>query len=115
MARDVAKKVPNEFKLGIYTPQTKRRKNNNKSKPTQPKEKTVTAKGQSGRLLGEVRTVPEIRVEGIGEQKIIISCLSRTLLLSALLSNRFSSSWVILPHPELTWQSSWIEIHTMHG
>jgi hypothetical protein len=43
MARDVAKKVSNKLKQESYTPQTKRRKNNNKSKPTQPKEKTVTA------------------------------------------------------------------------
>jgi hypothetical protein len=42
MARDVAKKVSNKLKLESYSSQTKRRKNN-KSKPTQPKEKTVTA------------------------------------------------------------------------
>jgi hypothetical protein len=41
MARDVAKKVSNKLKQESYAPQTKRRKNN--KKPTQPKEKTVTA------------------------------------------------------------------------
>jgi vancomycin resistance protein YoaR len=41
MARDIAKKVSNKLKQESDTPQTKRRNYN--KKPTQPKEKTVTA------------------------------------------------------------------------
>jgi hypothetical protein len=54
MARDVAKKVSNKLKQESYTPQTKRRKNN-KSKPTQPKEKTVTASGVRKLVANELR------------------------------------------------------------
>ena len=54
MARDVAKKVSNKLKQESYTPQTKRRKNN-KSKPTQPKEKTVTASGVRKLIANELR------------------------------------------------------------
>jgi hypothetical protein len=55
MARDVAKKVSNKLKQESYTPQTKRRKNNNKSKPTQPKEKTVTASRVRKLVANELR------------------------------------------------------------
>ena len=51
MARDVAKKVSNKLKHESYTPQTKRRKKS-KSKPTQPKEKTVTA-GRVRKLVAD--------------------------------------------------------------
>ena len=54
MARDVAKKVSNKLKQESYTPQTKRRKNN-KSKPTQPKEKTVTASRIEKLVANELR------------------------------------------------------------
>jgi vancomycin resistance protein YoaR len=55
MARDVAKKVSNKLKQESFTPQTKRRKNNNKSKPTQPKEKTVTASRVRKIVANELR------------------------------------------------------------
>jgi hypothetical protein len=53
MARDVAKKVSNKLKQESYTPQTKRRKNN--KKPTQPKEKTVTASRVRKLVANELR------------------------------------------------------------
>jgi len=53
MARDVAKKVSNELKQESYAPQTKRRKNN--KKPTQPKEKTVTASRVRKLVADELR------------------------------------------------------------
>jgi hypothetical protein len=53
MARDVAKKVSNKLKQESYTPQTKRRKNN--KKPTQPKEKTVTASRVRKLVADELR------------------------------------------------------------
>ena len=53
MARDVAKKVSNKLKLESYTPQTKRKKNN--KKPTQPKEKTVTANRVRKLVANELR------------------------------------------------------------
>ena len=55
MARDVAKKVSNKLKQESYTPQIKRSKNNNKSKPTQPKEKTVTASRVRKLVANELR------------------------------------------------------------
>ncbi len=55
MARDVAKKVSNKLKQESYTPQTKRRKNNNKSKLTQPEEKTVTASRVRKLVANELR------------------------------------------------------------
>ena len=48
------KKVSNKLKQESYTPQTKRRKNN-KSKPTQPKEKTVTASRVRKLVANELR------------------------------------------------------------
>jgi vancomycin resistance protein YoaR len=54
MARDVAKKVSNKLKQESYTPQTKRSKIN-KSKPTQPKEKTVTASRVRKLVANELR------------------------------------------------------------
>ena len=54
MARDVAKKVSNKLKQESYTPQTKRRKNN-KSKLTQPEEKTVTASRVRKLVANELR------------------------------------------------------------
>jgi hypothetical protein len=53
MAIDVAKKVSDKLKQESYTPQTKRR--NNKSKPTQPKEKTVTASTVRKLVTNELR------------------------------------------------------------
>ena len=53
MARDVAKKTSNKLKQESYTPQTKRRKNN--KKPTQPKEKTVTASRVRKLVADELR------------------------------------------------------------
>jgi hypothetical protein len=55
MARDGAKKVSNKLKQESYNPQNKRRKNNNKSKPTQPKEKTVTASRIEKLVADELR------------------------------------------------------------
>jgi vancomycin resistance protein YoaR len=54
MARDVAKKVSNKLKQESYTPHTKRRKNN-KLKPIQPKEKTVTASRVRKLVANELR------------------------------------------------------------
>ena len=51
MARDVAKKVSNKLKRESYTPQTKR----NKSKRTEPKEKTVTATRVRKLVANELR------------------------------------------------------------
>jgi hypothetical protein len=50
MARDVAKKVSNKLKQESYTPQTK-----NNKKPTQPKEKTVTASRVRKLIANELR------------------------------------------------------------
>jgi hypothetical protein len=50
MARDVAKKVSNKLKHESYTPQTK-----NNKKPTQPKEKTVTASRVRKLVANELR------------------------------------------------------------
>ena len=57
MARDVAKKVSNKIKYEAYTQQhTKgRRGSNNRSKPTQLKEKTVTASRIRNLVSNELR------------------------------------------------------------
>jgi hypothetical protein len=59
MARDVAKKVSNKIKDEAYAQQqqtkVRRSSSNNKSKPTQPKEKTVTASRVRNLVASELR------------------------------------------------------------
>jgi hypothetical protein len=56
MARDVAQKVSNKIRDEVYTQrQTKGRTRSNKSKPTQPKEKTVTASRIRNLVSNELR------------------------------------------------------------
>ena len=58
MARDVAKKVSNKIKDEAYAQQQQtkgRSSSNNKSKPTQPKEKTVTASRVRNLVASELR------------------------------------------------------------
>jgi hypothetical protein len=55
MARDVAKKVSNKIKHEAYTQQQTKGRSSNRSKPTQLKEKTVTASRIRSLVSNELR------------------------------------------------------------